>query len=243
MSRKIIAVALVLVPCMALAASAENMLQIDVYGDSTTAGVISQDRKSSITKASEIGELTLMLQRQYGDQVNIVVKNHGVPGAQAAQLLYQQSDNDESQWAALMKISPAKIVLLNYAINDARHYFFKDKDVHLESPEEYGRIMSRLVEIAKKNNKQVILQEPNPVCGNAELWNVWPYVWQLNRVAEQQQVAIVRQYRAIKEDHNWQSQMSDDCIHPRESLYKIKADRTFRILSPLVKQSLTQQSP
>jgi lysophospholipase L1-like esterase len=243
MTRKLMVLALALAPIAALAAPGLSTLQIDAFGDSTTAGVISKDRKSSITKASEIGELTQMLQQQYGDRVNIVVKNHGVPGAQAAELLYPHGGDDQSHWEDLMKTSPAKIVLINYAINDARHYFFKDKKVRLESPEEYGRIITRLVEVAKQNHKQVILQEPNPICGKAERWNVWPYVWQLNQVAKQQQVAVVHQYSVIKEDRDWQSQMSDDCIHPLESLYKAKADRTFSIVSPLVQQSLAQQSP
>ena len=100
--------ALALAPITALAAPGLSTLQIDAFGDSTTAGVISKDRKSSITQASEIGELTQMLQQQYGDRVNIVVKNHGVPGAQAAQLLYPHGGDDQSHWEDLMKTSPAK---------------------------------------------------------------------------------------------------------------------------------------
>lgn len=241
MASKFVVALAAMLPAGVLAAPAANTLQIDAYGDSTTAGVIKQQGKSRITKASEIGFLTQMLQQHYGSQLNIVVKNHGVPGAQAAELLYKHGGNDDSDWVKLMQQSPAKIVLLNFAINDARHVFFKDKRVHLESPEEYGRIMTRLVQVAKASHKQVILQEPNPICGKVARWNVWPYVWQLNQVAQQQQVAIVHQFSVIKANPAWQAQMSEDCIHPLEPLYQQKAVRTFRLIAPMVNHYLGQQ--
>lgn len=238
MIKSLIAAAILSASCFAQAAEGEGAFVIAAYGDSTTAGVMSSGGKNIIAPGNEISYLQQMLQEKYGDAIE--VKNYGAPGAQAAELLYNKGKDDASGWDERMANSKAKMILLNYAINDARHYHFKDKIAHVESPEEYGRIMTTLVEGAKAHNKLVVLQEPNPVCGKVERWNIWPYVWQLNEVAKAQNVPIVKQWTAIKAQRDWQSNMSPDCIHPSETLYQQKAQQTFDVISANFGKELSQ---
>lgn len=201
---------------------------IAAYGDSTTAGVVSRDGKNIISPHNEMSFLQRLLRQKYGQRIE--VRNHGVPGQQAAELLYNKGADDASGWRERMENSPASLVLINYAINDARHNFFHDRRAHQENPAEYYRIMTALVQQAKAENKRVVLQEPNPVCGKIARWNIAPYVDELNRVAQQQNVPIVRQWSAIQQQSDWQHGMSPDCIHPSETLYQQKAQRTFAVI-------------
>lgn len=218
-------------PLSALAARNQTIFTIAAYGDSTTAGVISSGGKNIIARDNEMTHLLTLLQAQYGPGVQL--KNYGVPGAQAAELLYgkKKQQGSAGSWAQRMAASNADIILINYAINDALHYYFKDKHVHQESPQEYKRIITELVKMAKQHNKRVVLQESNPLCGRAERWNVYPYVYQLNQVAKEQNVPVVKQYARIKAMKGWQKQMSPDCIHPSETLYKDKAQETFNVIT------------
>lgn len=226
-------------PLLAQADEKPGNFIIAAYGDSTTAGVTASGGRNIISKNNEVSFLQQLLREKYGN--NIEVKNHGMPGAQVSVLVFND-DNSPQDWSERMAKSDANMILINYAINDARINFFKDKGARIESPQEYKRIMTELVKGAKANNKLVVLQEPNPICGKAERWNVWPYVYQLNEVAKEQQVPIVKQYSVIKQNRDWQSEMSPDCIHPNEMLYKQKAERTFDVLSSNFDRIFSQHS-
>lgn len=215
---------LIAAPVLAQATEAPAAVVIAAYGDSTTAGVTSSGGRNIISKENEMTWLQQMLQQKYGPAVRI--ENHGSPGAQVSELT-----KSKVSWEQRMAQSDASIILINYAINDARVYSGKNRPEGAESPQDFNRILTELIKTAKAHHKQVVLQQPNPLCGRAERWNVWPYVYQLNAVAEQQQVPIVRQYELIKQQSDWQSQMSPDCIHPTKELYRTKAQQTFVVLS------------
>ncbi|MGP4130221.1 SGNH/GDSL hydrolase family protein [Pantoea tagorei] len=121
MTKSLIAAAILSLSCFAQAADRGAFI-IDAYGDSTTAGVTSSGGKNIIAPGNEMAYLQQMLQSKYGSAIE--VKNHGVPGAQAAELLYKKGTDDTSPWRERMANSSAQLILLNYAINDARHYFF-----------------------------------------------------------------------------------------------------------------------
>ncbi|UIL53689.1 MULTISPECIES: SGNH/GDSL hydrolase family protein [Pantoea] len=215
---------LVAAPLMAQATPTPAAIVIAAYGDSTTAGVTSSGGRNIIIKDNEISYLQQMLQQKYGPAVRI--ENHGSPGA-----LLTELTQSSLSWEQRMAQSDASIILINYAINDARIYSAKNRPAGAESPEDFNRILTGLIKTAKAHHKQVVLQQPNPLCGRAERWNLWPYVYQLNQVAQQQQVPIVRQYQLIKQQGDWRSEMSPDCIHPTSTLYKKKAEQTFELLS------------
>lgn len=215
---------LVAAPLLAQATPTPAAIVIAAYGDSTTAGVTSSGGRNIIIKDNEISYLQQMLQQKYGPVVRI--ENHGSPGA-----LLTELTQSSLSWEQRMAQSDASIILINYAINDARIYSAKNRPAGAESPEDFNRILTGLIKTAKAHHKQVVLQQPNPLCGRAERWNLWPYVYQLNQVAQQQQVPIVRQYQLIKQQGDWRSEMSPDCIHPTSTLYKKKAEQTFELLS------------
>ncbi|WP_313700463.1 SGNH/GDSL hydrolase family protein [Pantoea sp.] len=211
-------------PLLVQATDAPATIVIAAYGDSTTAGVTSSGGRNVISKENEMTYLQQMLQEKYGHDVRI--ENHGSPGAQISELV-----NGKESWEQRMAQSDASIILINYAINDARVFSGKNRSHGAESPQDFNRILTELVKTAKAHGKQVVLQQPNPLCGRAEQWNVWPYVYQINAVAQQQHVPVVKQYELIKQQKEWSSQMSPDCIHPTKDLYEIKAQQTFALLS------------
>jgi len=211
-------------PLLVQATDTPATIVIAAYGDSTTAGVTSSGGRNVISKENEMTYLQQMLQEKYGHDVRI--ENHGSPGAQISELV-----NGKESWEQRMAQSDASIILINYAINDARVFSGKNRSHGAESPQDFNRILTDLVKTAKAHGKQVVLQQPNPLCGRAEQWNVWPYVYQINAVAQQQHVPVVKQYELIKQQKEWSSQMSPDCIHPTKDLYEIKAQQTFALLS------------
>jgi len=211
-------------PMLVQAEDAPSTIVIAAYGDSTTAGVTSSGGRNIISKENEMTYLQQMLQQKYGPGVRI--ENHGSPGAQISELV-----NAKVSWEQRMAQSDASIILINYAINDARVYSGKNRADGAESPQDFNRMLTDLVKTARAHHKQVVLQQPNPLCGRAERWNVWPYVYQINAVAQQQQVPVVKQYEMIKQRKEWSSQMSPDCIHPTKDLYQFKAEQTFALLS------------
>jgi len=76
----------------------------------------------------------------------------------------------------------------------------------------------------------VVLQEPHPLCGRAEKWDVAPYAARLDAVARAEKVPLVSQYQRIQQMPDWRAMMSPDCIHPSEQLYRIKALETFKVI-------------
>ena len=208
---------------------------IEAYGGSSTAGVMAVRKengrlKNVVTRENEIHFLSDFLQKKYGKSIEVI--NKGQPSAQAIELLngtYKYKNN--GLWADEMKKSKARLIILNFATNDARHYHFKDaKPDYVLSPDQYEKVMTELITIARDNGKQVVLQEPHPLCGKAVSWNISPYSARLDAVAKTLSVPLVKQYQRIQEIPGWQSMMSPDCIHPSSELYKIKAEETWKVI-------------
>ena len=233
-----IRIALSLMALLAFSCRAENIdgrMIIEAYGGSSTAGVMAVRKDNGrltnvVTKENEIYFLSDFLQKKYGKSITII--NKGQPSAQAVELLngtYKYKNN--GLWADEMKKSKARLIILNFATNDARHYHFKDaKPDYMLSPDQYEKVMTELITIARNNGKQVVLQEPHPLCGKAETWNVSPYSTRLDAIAKTLSVPLVKQYQRIQEMPGWQSMMSPDCIHPSGELYKIKAEETYKVI-------------
>ncbi|WP_072208575.1 SGNH/GDSL hydrolase family protein [Pantoea dispersa] len=212
----------------------DNNFIIEAYGGSSTRGAMAIKENGKLRaiyiKDNEIALINQWLQEKYGDGIRVV--NKGASSSQAMDLLngkYFYKNN--KSWREEMKKSPAKIILLNFATNDARHFHFRDieKDYQV-SPDKYTQVMTQLITIAREEGKQVILQEPHPICGRAEKWHVAPYVTKLDALAEAESVPLARQYQRILQMKDWQSLMSPDCIHPSEQLYRMKAEETFSVL-------------
>lgn len=207
---------------------------IEAYGGSSTQGAMAVRENGKVhaifIKDNEIGLLDDMLTAKYGEGIQII--NKGVSSSQAIELLnakYYYKKN--KTWRDEMKASPAKIILLNFATNDARHFHFNDIAADYRvSPQRYNEVMTQLINIAREEGKEVVLQEPHPICGRAEKWGIAPYATQLDAISRSQSVPLVRQYKRILAIKDWQSLLSPDCIHPSRQLYRMKAEETFTVL-------------
>lgn len=227
-------IALCLSVGVALASKQDDKFIIEAYGGSSTKGAMAvrTDGKlrATLTPNNEIAQLNQMLKARYGAEVAII--NKGALSAQSKDLLNGHNFyRNNKTWREEMAASPADLILLNFATNDARHYHFKDIEPdYIVSPLQYRAIMSELIRVAEQYGKAVIVQEPHPLCGRAEKWNVAPYVTQIGSLARDENMPLVPQYQRIQQIKNWQTLMSPDCIHPSDALYQIKAQETFRVL-------------
>ncbi|RPD99811.1 SGNH/GDSL hydrolase family protein [Candidatus Pantoea deserta] len=207
---------------------------IEAWGGSSTRGVMAVregDRlRNIVAEHNEIAVLNQLLQEKYGSGVRVI--NRGAPSAQAIELLngrYKYAHNPP--WQEAMQRSDASLILLNFATNDARHFHFHDiEEPYQVSPQRYSEVMKALIDSAQAKGKAVVLQEPHPLCGRAEKWDVAPYAARLEAIARAEKVPLVSQYQRIKKMPDWRAMMSPDCIHPSEQLYRIKALETFKVI-------------
>lgn len=202
---------------------------IEMYGDSTTLGV-QAGTPTLTTSNSEPNQLQDRLQEKFGK--NITVINNGVGGTQSYQLL-TGTDGRNRPWAEQMKKSAADFVILNYALNDQLFNATPKNGVHSPTPESYADTIDQLIRIAQKNGKKIILQEPNPTCYQPTKGNLQRFVDALRKEAKRTNTPLVPQYDYIQTIPSWKSMLSD-CVHPTDQLYRIKAEQTFSVLSPLI---------
>ena len=220
---------------------------IEAWGGSSTKGVLAVREagrlRNSVSEHNEIAVLNQLLQAKYGSSVQVI--NRGAPSAQAIELLngrYKYEHNPP--WQETMKQSRARLILLNFATNDARHYHFHDIEKPYQvSPQRYGEVMTALIDSARANGKAVVLQEPHPLCGRAEKWDVAPYAARPDTVAPAEKVPLVSQYQRIQQLPDWRAMMSPDCIHPSEQLYRVKALETFKVIEQHFGAQLAKLNP
>lgn len=213
------------------AISQPSPIVIEAYGDSTTEGWTVEQGVGRRTPNSAIHYLQSNLDAQFGDRIKVI--NLGKGGTEAAQLLGHDSDSRLS-WAIRMKQSPARIVLLNYGLNDAYYAQVHSAQAPVETPDDYAEILTQLVAIARQAGKIVILEEPNPTCNRVREGVLPAYVEKLRDVAARNHVALVSQYDYILALPDWRSLLSD-CLHPTEALYRIKGQRVAATLVPIVR--------
>ncbi|MBP0594360.1 SGNH/GDSL hydrolase family protein [Paraburkholderia sp. LEh10] len=198
---------------------------IDAQGDSTMWGYQTSDAftRSWQSPNNPPALLQAALQARFGPHV--IVQNNGVPGATLVDR--ERGTNGYAlpyaQWAAT---SPARIVIVNFALNDA--------DNHLkESPENFRANLVRFIEESKRAGRIVVLEEPNPVDYAVNKTIVPRYVAVVDEMAKHYRLALVRQYAYIGAIRNWRSLLIDH-VHPTDALYRLKAQRQREVLEPIV---------
>ncbi|MCA8264786.1 SGNH/GDSL hydrolase family protein [Burkholderia vietnamiensis] len=207
---------------------------IEEYGDSTTHGLQIFNGVASVTPNSEPAVLQQLLQQQFGAAVT--VSNEGVDGAEAAQLL-NGTDKKHAPWDQQMAASKADIVTLNFMRNDSFYNSVPQAGLPQESPEEYGRILTQLVQVARAHGKQVVLYEPNPVAfpeGNVAML---AYLDQLKKVVVAQQVPVVFNWEYSQGLADYPSLLSDG-VHPVDALYRYNAEWAAQVVAPMVQSLL-----
>ncbi|KVP40824.1 SGNH/GDSL hydrolase family protein [Burkholderia ubonensis] len=207
---------------------------IEEYGDSTTHGLQIFSGVASVTPNSEPAILQQLLQQQFGPSVTVA--NEGIDGTAAAQLL-NGTDKKHAPWDQQMAASKADIVTLNFMRNDSFYNSVPQPGLPQTSPEEYGRIFTQLVQIARAHGKQVVLYEPNPVAfpeGNAAMLK---YLEQLKKVVIEQQVPVVFNWEYSQGLADYPSLLSDG-VHPADALYRHNAEWAAQVLAPMVQSLL-----
>ncbi|WP_080412326.1 SGNH/GDSL hydrolase family protein [Burkholderia ubonensis] len=198
-----------------MAHSTPQVIDIDMYGDSTMAGVTMVGAEYVTTANNEPNNV----QQELGSRARIF--NQGVSGTTLQELIDGTDGRHTMNLQQLMANSSSRIVVENFAINDASS----------QSLQQFMSNVDYFVTQARANGKVPVIEEPNPVC-DQNLKNIPELdaqVAALEEYAARYNVAIVKQYDYIKSLPDWQS-MLPDRIHPNEALYKIKADRTAAAL-------------
>jgi lysophospholipase L1-like esterase len=198
---------------------------IDAQGDSTMWGYQTSDgfTKSWQTPANPPALLQAALQSRFG--AHVIVQNNGVPGATVVdrELGINGYRQPYAQWVAT---SPAHIVIVNFALNDA--------DNHVkEPPSAFRAHLMRFIEESRGAGRIVVLEEPNPVDYAVNETIVPQYVAVVDELAKRYGLALVRQYAYIGARHDWRSLLIDG-VHPTDALYRLKAERQREVVEPIV---------
>lgn len=168
------------------------------------------------------------LQTTLGATVTVV--NNGIGGSTIDNRL-TGSNGYASPWGTFLASDSAQIVISNWGINDAN----TTPGVG-ESVDQFRADLLSYIQLAQQRGKTVVLEEPHPVCDNTHP-DLAQYVAVIDDIAAQQGLPLVQQYQYVLSLPNWQSYLSQDCIHPGDDrLYALKAQREAQVLGPIVQQ-------
>lgn len=217
-----------------IAAVSARPLQVDFFGDSTTAGAQTVGGKLQLSEFSEPVLVHAGLRSHFGKDV--VVNNFGIGGTQAVELLRGQMGY-EKPWLERMMYSKADIIVLNFSWNDKQYYFFPVEGREAVSPTQFAAVLSELIFIAKWAGKEVVLQDPNP--GDFDFSKsdkLQQYISAIHKVSVEKNTPLVDNFEYIMKIPDWRTYLSEDKIHPSDALYGIKAKRSLEIILPLARQ-------
>ncbi len=207
----------------AVSASAEHpqrgtMSIIEYYGDSTvwgyrseTGGQVAKPAPAAFAEALPKG-------------IKFHVRNEGVNGTTACDLLHG-TDGKHLAWEQQMRVSKARYVFINFAINDQWKH-----DLNT-----YKSCLQSLARIAKQHGKKMVFETPNPTRDSGPS-GLDVYVNAMKEVAAQEGVAVIDQYHYLTEYLNGASPLAicPDGLHPSEQIYVIKGRYAAKMFSTLV---------
>ncbi|WP_027798707.1 SGNH/GDSL hydrolase family protein [Paraburkholderia dilworthii] len=213
------------------ARAAQAQILIDAYGDSTTLGISCNEGRCAPQAQNAVAYLQDELQTHHGDRVRVT--NYGVGGTMATQLLDGTGNRRAGPtaglpWRERLTASPARIVLINYGINEV---------MQNQTPEQFYAAQTALVKTARALGKEPVLETSNPMPDNRLNARLASMVAMTRRVAAEQQVPLVDQFTYISSLPDWKTLMSDGA-HPKPGLYRLKAEQDFQVVEPLVRRLL-----
>lgn len=167
------------------------------------------------------GELQLLLQGKYWTTA-ATVWNDGVPGATLHDELNGLAPYYTKSLQQRLAADPSQIVIENFGINDASR----------TDPATFKSDLNAWIDAVRAAGKTPVLEEPNPICTD-DATKLQPLVVIVDQVAIAKGVPLVQQYAYISGMDGWQS-MLVDCVHPEAALYKLKAEREYAIVQPIV---------
>ncbi|MBC8748225.1 acyl-CoA thioesterase-1 [Paraburkholderia sp. WC7.3g] len=201
---------------------------IDAYGDSTTLGITCSDGHCAAQARNAVTYLQQALYEHDGERVRVT--NYGVGGTMATQLRDGTGNRRAGPtaglpWRERLGASHARIVLINYGINEV---------MQNQTPEQFYAAETTLVQTARALGKEPVLQTSNPMPDNRLNTRLAAMVAMTRRVAAEQQVPLVDQYAYVSSLPDWKTLMSDGA-HPKPELYRLKAEQDYRVVEPLVR--------
>ncbi|MFM0336650.1 SGNH/GDSL hydrolase family protein [Paraburkholderia fungorum] len=205
---------------------------IEAYGDSTTLGISCSEGRCAPQAQNAVAWLQNALEAAHGERVQVM--NEGIGGTMATQLrdgTGPRRRGDASaglSWQKRLAASPARIVLINYGINEV---------MQNQTPEQFYEAETTLVKTARALGKEPVLQTSNPLPDTRLNTRLAAMVAMTRRVAAEQRVPLVDQFAYVSNLADWKSLMSDGA-HPKPELYRLKAEQDFRVVDPLVRRLL-----
>lgn len=205
----------VLVPIALCASAASQAAQvIEYYGDSTIWGYQSQTGERVAKPAPAVFAESLPNPGRFD------VRNEGVNGSTACELL-NGTDGRHGPWPEQMAKSKARYVLVNFAINDQWKHDLGS----------YTACLRTLARVARAHGKQMIFETANPTRDSGPD-SLDVYVDAMRRVALEERVPVIDQYRYLTERLGGQSVITlcPDGLHPSDAGYVLKgrfAAKTF----------------
>nr|WP_241022480.1 SGNH/GDSL hydrolase family protein [Burkholderia sp. Se-20373] len=186
-------------------------------GDSTFYGLQATGRSANPPPTV----LQAELQNTFGPTITTI--NSGVSSSTVSESLYGIAPHYSQPLASRLGGMSAQIVIMNYGLNDSAN----------SSLSSYIADLNTWIDVVTANGKVPVLEEPNPSC-NPAMAQLPQFVVAMDKVAQQRGVQIIQQYAYIQSLPNWQS-MLPDCLHPNDDLYRIKADREYAVVAPIVR--------
>jgi lysophospholipase L1-like esterase len=193
--------------CVTLEGRAGQDVQvIEYYGDSTVWGYQSQTGERVARPAPAVFAEALPNPAKYE------VHNEGVNGSTACALL-NGADGRHAPWHEQMAKSKARYVFVNFGINDQ---WKNDLDT-------YAGCLRSLARVARAQGKQMIFETPNPTRDSGPD-SLDVYVNAMRKVAAEERVPVIDQYKYLTELLNGQSPLTicPDGLHPSDQVYVLK---------------------
>jgi len=185
---------------------AQGIQVIEYYGDSTIWGYQSQTGERVAKPAPAVFAESLP------NPARFEVRNEGVNGSTACALL-NGTDGRHVPWPEQMAKSNTRYVFVNFAINDQWKH-----DVAT-----YTGCLRSLARVAQAHGKQMIFETPNPTRDSGPD-SLDVYVNAMRRVAVEERVTLIDQYRYLTDRLDGQSPatLCPDGLHPSDEGYVLK---------------------
>lgn len=190
---------------------------IAAFGDSTMWGFSSTPTAGRVA----ITEPQALAANLHG---RAVVRNFGFNMSTANQLDEGGYMVTGTMDSLLAQNRDARIVIINYGINDA----------HVDTLPAYVRAMQSLITKAQAAGKVVVLEEPNPSC-MPDREKLPQYVAALDALAVENKLPLIPMYQVISALPNWKQDIPD-CLHPTQKMYLFKAALAAKVIGPIVKR-------
>lgn len=191
-----------------------------MYGDSTTKGQETINGQPYFTQFNEPWQVYTRFSQ---DGIAVQVGNEGLSGTEARQLLNGLAPYN-APWSYTMSVSPAKVVTINFGMNEAADA--------TETPADFQQNLVQLVTIAQSYGKKVLIETPNRSCIPVREAALPGYVAAAIAASQQTGAVVIDQY-AAEANTDWQAHLTD-CVHPDDTLYGFKGSISY----PYIKAAL-----